>query len=88
MVKLESCEGLWQDLIESKHVHFKLIGLVDHKQFDSACWGAILSVRQTYMENRSMRIGDRNQISFWDDALCTSHPLKKMFLHLFVFCNE
>ena len=86
--KLESEEGLWQDLVQAKYVHNRPIALVVHKQFDSACWADFLKVKHLYLENRSMRVGNGEQTSVWEDAWCTSSPFKFLYPNLFEICNE
>jgi hypothetical protein len=75
--KLENNDGKWQDLVRSKYVHCGPIAFVDHKQFYYAYWFDILKLNQLYMDNRTMRTRMANQTSFYDDALCTSWPLRK-----------
>ena len=51
-------------------------------------WNDIIKVRDIYVKNRVMVIGDRERTDIWSDACCGITPLKDIFPDLFAICNE
>jgi hypothetical protein len=86
--KLESKEGLWQKIVQAKYIKGRPISCIDPRQLDFPCWNELLRVRNYYIENRSMKIGNGEATSFWDDAWCSSRALKYIFPDLFAICNQ
>jgi hypothetical protein len=59
----------------------KTIAYVGNRAFDSPCWEALLSVKETYLTGRQVILNMGDIVSFWldpwlnDIALCSAFPL-------------
>ena len=60
---------------------------VHAKQSNSPVWNDLIKVRDIYVKNRVMVIGDGERTDFWNDVWCGITPLKDRFPELFVICN-
>ena len=86
--KLKREEGLWQMIVRQKYMKKKCVAHLHAKNSNSPMWNDIIKVRDIYVKNRVMVIGDRERTDFWSDACCGITPLKDIFPDLFAICNE
>lgn len=62
--KLETEEGLWQNIIQAKYLHSKNIFNVSHKASDSPMWTDLLKIKDLYLWGRKIRIGNGKKTRF------------------------
>ena len=58
--KLETKNGLWQDIIKARYLRRDTIASVKGKTSDSPCWKAIMKVKDLYMAGRRVVIQSGN----------------------------
>jgi len=86
--KLESTEGLWQEIVQEKYVKQNTIAQLKTKPKNSPVWNDLLKVRDWYLKGRVTIIGNGKKIDFWSDSWCDNIPLKERFPNLFPVCRE
>ena len=86
--KLETGEGLWQEIVKKKYVKDNCIAQLQHKASNSPVWNDLLKVRVWYLKGRRMLTGDAKMTDFWEDTWCGETPLKREFPQLFEICRE
>jgi len=86
--KLEKEEGLWQTIVRQKYLNGECVSQLGDRSCNSPVWNDLLKVKEVYMKNRLMVLGNGEMIDFWNDAWCGITPLKKVFPELFDLCNE
>ena len=85
---MEKEEGLWQTIVRQKYLKGKCVSQLGVRSCNSPVWNDLLKVKEVYMKNRLMVLGNGEMIDFWNDAWCGITPLKKVFPELFDLCNE
>jgi len=86
--KLESGEGLWQDIVKKKYMKNLCLQHLKKKPGNSPVWNDLLKVKDLYLQGRIMVVGDGQGTDFWQDAWCGAIPLKEKFPELFTICNN
>ncbi|TVU50202.1 hypothetical protein EJB05_01564, partial [Eragrostis curvula] len=86
--RLETEEGLWQDIVKVKYVQGKPIGSVKHRIDDSPSWTDLLKVRHVYMCGRRFIVGNGNSIRFWHDRWMGDTTLCEEYPFLFALCTN
>jgi hypothetical protein len=66
--KLDTEDGLWQQIIRFKYLKNNSICSVKHKQNDSVIWANLLKVKDVYLHGRKMVISDGSNTLFWKDG--------------------
>jgi len=67
--KLDTEDGLWQQIIRFKYLKNNSICSVKHKQNDSAIWAELLKVKDVYLQGRKMVISDGSNTLFWKELV-------------------
>lgn len=52
--KLETEEGIWQDIVKAKYIKDGIVCYVNHKMDDSPVWADLLKVKQIYLQRRKV----------------------------------
>lgn len=86
--KLETEDGLWQDIVKAKYVKGKPIGAIKSKINDFPIWSNLLKVRHYYLQGRKCKLGDGKSIRFWQDSWLSDTPLCISFHELFELCKD
>ncbi|PNT77403.1 hypothetical protein BRADI_1g62059v3 [Brachypodium distachyon] len=76
--KLEVESGMWQDLVQQKYLHGKGIYNIHN----------LLKVKELYLKERSIIIGDEKLTDFWGDAWCGQISFALQFPRLYDISNE
>ena len=67
--KLESHDGLWQQIVRAKYLRNKSVTDVKTRVNDSPCWKGIMKVRDIYLAGRGIKLKNGPITSFWKDPL-------------------
>jgi len=86
--KLETENGLWQDIVKNKYLSNSLIGSISWKTTDSPIWKDLLKVRHLYLKGRSIKTSDGSKTSLWKDNWIGSNPICVEQPVLFELCVE
>jgi hypothetical protein len=86
--KLEHEEGLWQDIVKKKYKIDRGIAQLRQKPRNSSVWNDLLKVKQLYLKERIMIVGNGSNTDFWEDPWCGMVTLKDKFKELFDICTE
>lgn len=73
--KLDTQDGLWQDIIKTKYLKRDTVATVKSKFNDSPIWKAIMKVKEFYMRGRVVQVRSGNIAQIWMDSLNGSPPL-------------
>ena len=85
--KLETREGLWQQIVKVKYLWNKTITTVKTNLSDSSCWKEIMKVRDVYIAGRGIKIKDGSLVRFWKDPWLDKTPLMQLYPQLFDICQ-
>lgn len=85
--KLDTGQGLWQDIISAKYLKRSSVAGVTSKFNDSPVWKALLKVKEFYMAGRKVIIQSRNVARLWHDVFDDQNPLRDTFPDLFSIAN-
>jgi hypothetical protein len=86
--KLETGEGLWQEIVRKKYKIKGGIARLKHKPDNSPVWNDLLKVKELYLAGRQFIAGNGSEIDFWRDPWCGAVTLQDKFGCLFEICNE
>jgi hypothetical protein len=79
VVKLETQNGLWQDIVKAKYFRHGTVASIKPRVSDSPCWKAIMKVKDDYFRGRKVILHKGDIVRFWldpwlnDTPLCLSH---------------
>lgn len=79
---------MWQEIVKKKYVKKECITQIKHKQTDSRVWSDLLKVRDLYLENRLMKVGNGENTDFWNEKWCGNFSLRERFKSIFDICQE
>uniref|UniRef100_A0A453F4P8 Reverse transcriptase domain-containing protein n=1 Tax=Aegilops tauschii subsp. strangulata TaxID=200361 RepID=A0A453F4P8_AEGTS len=85
--KLETQQGLWQDVIHAKYLRNDMVPSVKSKFGDSPIWKAIMKVKEIYLAGREVILNSGNVARVWNDPIRGDTPLRDKFPALFSICN-
>jgi hypothetical protein len=80
--RLESTEGLWQQIVRRKYIKGNPLILVDKKQEDSYFWKGLMNVKDTFYKFCRKKFGNGNRTSFWHDVWIGDQPFCVRFKRL------
>jgi len=83
--KLETEDGVWQQIINFKYLKNDSICTVKHRQTNSAIWSDLLKIRDVYLQGRKMKVGNGQKTLFWKIYGCTM-ILWKFFFLIYLIC--
>ena len=86
--KLDSEEGLWQDIIKFKYLKKHNICSVKHRQNDSPIWIDLLKIRHIYLKGRKIDVKNGSNTLFWKDTWLFDKPIQLLFPELFEICLQ
>uniref|UniRef100_A0A453J0Y5 Reverse transcriptase zinc-binding domain-containing protein n=1 Tax=Aegilops tauschii subsp. strangulata TaxID=200361 RepID=A0A453J0Y5_AEGTS len=86
--KLETQQGLWQDIIRAKYLHKDTVASVKCKFSDSPIWKAIMKVKEYYLAGRGVELNSANIARLWKDPLNNETPLHQKYPALYNICND
>ncbi|KAG8060373.1 hypothetical protein GUJ93_ZPchr0002g26796 [Zizania palustris] len=85
--KFETESGIWQTLLSNKYSrHKKPLCLMESKMGDSQFWKTLMRIKPLYRKFCRMKIGNGENISFWEDTWVGNKPLSEMYHDLFITC--
>jgi hypothetical protein len=65
--KLETQDGMWQQIVKKKYLRNKTVASVKPRVSDSPCWKSILKVKERYFEGRQVILNRGDVVRFWLD---------------------
>jgi hypothetical protein len=86
--RLETEEGLWQDIVKYKYLNNKSIHEVGHRINDSPMWSDLLKVKGIYLQGRGVTFRRGNLTRFWFDPWVYKEPLYLAAPLLFELCDK
>ena len=86
--RLESEEGLWQEVVKKKYGIEHGIWRIARRQNDSAIWKDLLKVKHIYLQGRVMMVNSGECTDFWHDAWCGGKPFSELYPILWFFCQQ
>jgi hypothetical protein len=86
--KLDTEQGLWQDIVKAKYLRNKFVANVTARFNDSPCWKALLKIKTTYMVGRKINLRKGNICRLWQDSITGEPPLCLKFPDLFDLCLD
>jgi hypothetical protein len=86
--RLETEEGLWQEIVKYKYLKNKSIHEVSHRLNDSPIWADLLKVKDIYLQGRSVSFGKGNLTRFWLEPWVYKDPLYLSAPLLFELCEN
>jgi hypothetical protein len=86
--KLETLDGLWQDIIKAKYLRNKTVATVTSRFNNSPCWKVILEVKETYFAGINVVLNNGNITRLWKDPIMGEQPFCDKFTVLFNLCRE
>jgi hypothetical protein len=72
--KLETEQGLWQDIVKDKYLRNKSVATVTAKFNDSPCWKSLLKIKNTYLVGRKVNHRSGNICRHWKDSINDEIP--------------
>jgi hypothetical protein len=66
--KLETQDGLWQQIVKPRYLRNKSVASVSSRFSDSPCWKSLLLVKETYLARRRIKMNSGNLVRFWHDS--------------------
>jgi hypothetical protein len=85
--KLETEDGIWQQLIKAKYIKNDSICTVKHKT-DSLVWRDFLKIRTIYLKGRKINTKNWKQTLFWKDLWLGDKPISLHSPTLFDMCED
>lgn len=85
--KLDTGEGLWQDIVRNKYLKKSSVACVKQKFSDSPAWKNLLKIKDYYMAGRSVIIKSGDVARIWHDPIAGQPPLKVTYPELFSISN-
>ena len=85
--KLDTQEGLWQDIVKAKYLKKDTVATVKSKFNDSPIWKDIMKVKDYYMRGRTVQINSGDIAQVWEDSLNGMPPMRVQYPQLFSICN-
>lgn len=73
--KLETEDGLWQEIVKAKYLKNKPISTVKNRMDDSPVWKDLLKVRHVYLKGRKITTGNGCKTLLWKDTWLDDTPL-------------
>lgn len=86
--KLETQQGLLQDVIRAKYFRRVDVTSISSKFLDPPIWKAIMKVKPHYMVGREVMLRSGNITRLWHDSVNAGPPLKNSYADLFYICNN
>lgn len=86
--KLETKDGLWQQIIRARYFKNKTVANIRSRFSDSPCWKAIMKVKETYMAGRAVKVNSGNLARVWHEPWIDAVPLCEKFPVLFSICQD
>jgi hypothetical protein len=86
--KLDTEQGLWQDIVKAKYLRNKSVANVTSRFNDSPCWKGLLKVKNTYMVGRKVNLRKGNICRLRHDSISGETPLYLQFPDLFNLCLD
>ena len=74
--KLETEEGLWQNIVKAKYIKGDTpIEAIKHRFDDSLVWSDLLKIRHISLKGRSLKVKNGKSVIFWEEPWLTDQPL-------------
>jgi hypothetical protein len=86
--KLDTEQGLWQDIVRPKYLRNKSVANVTAKFNDSPCWKSLLKIKSTYLVGRKVNLRNGNICRLRQDSINNEIPFCIQFPNLFDLCLE
>lgn len=86
--KLDTEQGLWQDLVKAKYIKNGLINTVQTKFNDSPVWKDLMKIRHFYIRGRKVKANNGEKTLLWTDSWMEETPLCLKLSTLFELCKE
>ena len=85
--KLETQQGLWQEVIRAKYLKKDTVTSVKSRFSDSPIWKAIMKVKEYYLAGRKVIMNSGNLARVWKDSLHDELPMEQKYPMLYNICN-
>jgi hypothetical protein len=85
--KLETHDGMWQDIVKVKYLRGKQITDINPRVTDSPSWKAIMKVREVYYEGRRVLLNKGNICHVWKDPTVDGIPFCRKLPALLDICQ-
>jgi hypothetical protein len=86
--KLETQNGLWQDIVRAKYLRNKTVADISARFNDSPCWKALLKVKDSYFAGRQVNLGNGSITRLWEDPILGNPPYRDQFPTLYDLCQQ
>jgi hypothetical protein len=79
---------MWQELLHNKYLHSKTLSHVQVKPTDSPFWKGIMNVRDKFFKRGYFKIGDGQNVKFWEDPWLEKVSLADQYPLLYAIVNN
>lgn len=86
--KLETEEGIWQEIARAKYIKDGTVCSVSHRINDSPVWTNLLKVKHIYLQGRKLNVRNGKKASLWKDSWINNNPLCIQYPVLYDFCQN
>ncbi|WVZ79760.1 LOW QUALITY PROTEIN: hypothetical protein U9M48_027301 [Paspalum notatum var. saurae] len=86
--KLETEDGLWQDIVKVKYLNKHTVRNVGARLGDSPVWRDMLKVKSFYLQGREVVVKSGDKTLLWHDPWVGDIPLSSQFPTLFSICEN
>ena len=86
--KLETRNGLWQEVIRAKYMKKDTVTSIKSKFSDSPMWKAIMKVKEYYLAGRKVVLNSGNLARVWKDPLNQEISMDQKYPMLYSICNK
>lgn len=86
--KLETQQGLWQEVIRAKYMKKDTVTSIKSKFSDSPMWKATMKVKEYYLAGRKVVLNSGNLARVWKDPLNQEISMDKKYPMLYSICNK
>jgi hypothetical protein len=86
--KMETEEGLWQEILSKKYGGGKCLALAVKKPGDSQFWASLMKIKEIFYRFVKKELGDGKNTRFWEDSWVDDKPLKEAYPRIYDICFD
>lgn len=83
LFKLLNEEGMWQEVLHNKYLHYKTLSQVQAMAADSPFWKGLMRVKTAFFNRGSFIVGNGMSTRFWEDTWLGDRPLAQQYPSLY-----